>query len=55
MSQANIEYLKNKNGQTISPVTSTDSVFDSNNKTVTTRLNEIDAEIGDIVTLMSQL
>lgn len=47
---AQVNYLKDKNGNVVSPVVSTDSVYDANGNKLTKNLSDINTNILSIQT-----
>lgn len=52
---AQVNYLKDKNGNVVSPVVSTDSVYDANGKKLTKNLSDINTNILSIQTTIGTM
>lgn len=49
MSENKIEYLKNKNGEIISPIVSTKSIFDENGTSLENLIGDMDTALDTIL------
>lgn len=52
---AQVNYLKDKNGNVVSPVVSTDSVYDANGNKLTKNLSDINTNILSIQTTIGTM
>lgn len=52
---AQVNYLKDKNGNIVSPVVSTDSVYDANGNKLTKNLSDINTNILSIQTTIGTM
>ena len=52
---AQVNFLKDKNGNVVSPVVSTDSVYDANGKKLTKNLSDINTNILSIQTTIGTM
>ena len=52
---AQVNYLKDKNGNIVSPVVSTDSVYDTNGNKLTKNLSDINTNILSIQTTIGTM
>lgn len=52
---ADVKYLKDKEGNIISPIVSQDSVFDAEGNTLTSKLTSINETLGSMSTMLDTI
>ena len=52
---ADVKYLKDKEGNIISPIVSQDSVFDAEGNTLTSKITSINETLGSMSTMLDMI